>query len=82
MKLAAAEALAELAREDVPDEVAEAYPGRRLAFGPEYIIPTPFDPRLITRDPHRGCQGRCCKRASRVSRLRIGKLPPRAGCAA
>ena len=47
MKLAAAQALAELAREDVPDEVAAAYHGRRLKFGPEYIIPTPFDPRLI-----------------------------------
>jgi malate dehydrogenase (oxaloacetate-decarboxylating)(NADP+) len=47
MKLAAAYALAELAREDVPDEVAAAYHGRKLKFGPEYIIPTPFDPRLI-----------------------------------
>ncbi len=47
MKLAAAYALAELAREDVPDEVAAAYHGRQLRFGPEYIIPTPFDPRLI-----------------------------------
>jgi malate dehydrogenase (oxaloacetate-decarboxylating)(NADP+) len=47
MKLAAAYALAELAREDVPDEVAAAYHGRQLKFGPEYIIPTPFDPRLI-----------------------------------
>ena len=47
MKLAAARALAQLAREDVPDEVAAAYHGRRLKFGPEYIIPTPFDPRLI-----------------------------------
>ena len=47
MKLAAAYALAELAREDVPDEVAAAYHGRRLKFGPEYIIPSPFDPRLI-----------------------------------
>jgi malate dehydrogenase (oxaloacetate-decarboxylating)(NADP+) len=47
MKIAAAEALAALAREDVPDEVAAAYSGRRLQFGPEYIIPTPFDPRLI-----------------------------------
>ncbi|MCA8929671.1 MAG: NADP-dependent malic enzyme, partial [Alphaproteobacteria bacterium] len=51
MKRAAAESLAELAREDVPDEVAAAYSGRRLRFGPEYIIPTPFDPRLITRLP-------------------------------
>jgi malate dehydrogenase (oxaloacetate-decarboxylating)(NADP+) len=47
MKLAAAYALAELARQDVPDEVAAAYHGRQLKFGPEYIIPTPFDPRLI-----------------------------------
>ncbi|MBT5654459.1 MAG: NADP-dependent malic enzyme, partial [Alphaproteobacteria bacterium] len=47
MKIAAAEALARLAREDVPDEVAAAYSGRRLQYGPEYIIPVPFDPRLI-----------------------------------
>ncbi len=51
MKLAAANALAQLAREDVPDEVAEAYQGRRLSFGREYIIPSPFDPRLITAIP-------------------------------
>jgi malate dehydrogenase (oxaloacetate-decarboxylating)(NADP+) len=47
MKIAAAQALAHLAREDVPDEVAAAYHGRHLKFGPEYIIPSPFDPRLI-----------------------------------
>jgi malate dehydrogenase (oxaloacetate-decarboxylating)(NADP+) len=47
MKIAAARALAELAREDVPDEVAAAYRGRQLKFGPEYIIPSPFDPRLM-----------------------------------
>ena len=47
MKLAAARALAQLAREDVPDEVAAAYQGRRLKFGKDYIIPSPFDPRLI-----------------------------------
>ncbi|MDB6179362.1 NADP-dependent malic enzyme [Paracoccus sp. Z330] len=46
MKIACAQALAELAREDVPDEVAVAY-GRKLQFGRDYIIPTPFDPRLI-----------------------------------
>ncbi len=51
MKLAAARALAKLAREDVPDEVARAYAGRRLQFGPEYIIPAPFDPRLIWAIP-------------------------------
>jgi len=46
MKIACAKALAQLAREDVPDEVAMAY-GRKLTFGRDYIIPTPFDPRLI-----------------------------------
>ena len=47
MKVAAAHALADLAREDVPDEVAAAYQGARPRFGREYIIPVPFDPRLI-----------------------------------
>jgi malate dehydrogenase (oxaloacetate-decarboxylating)(NADP+) len=51
MKIAAARAIAELARQDVPDEVDAAYSGRRLRFGPEYIIPVPFDPRLITHVP-------------------------------
>ncbi|MEO3434875.1 NADP-dependent malic enzyme [Inquilinus sp. CAU 1745] len=51
MKIAAARALAELAREDVPDEVDAAYSGRRLRYGPEYIIPVPFDPRLIAAVP-------------------------------
>ncbi|MBL8549830.1 MAG: NADP-dependent malic enzyme [Hyphomonadaceae bacterium] len=51
MKVAAARALAQLAKEDVPDQVAAAYSGRRLKFGPEYIIPTPFDPRLISYIP-------------------------------
>jgi len=50
MKIAAAQALAALAREDVPDEVAAIY-GTRLKFGPDYIIPTPFDPRLISAVP-------------------------------
>ncbi|MGC9955050.1 MAG: NADP-dependent malic enzyme [Rhizomicrobium sp.] len=49
MKIAAVEALAGLAREDVPDEVAAAYRGSRPSYGPEYIIPVPFDPRLISR---------------------------------
>jgi malate dehydrogenase (oxaloacetate-decarboxylating)(NADP+) len=49
MKIAAAKALATLAREDVPDEVAAAYAGARLRFGREYIIPLPFDPRLMAR---------------------------------
>ncbi len=51
MKVAAAKRLAELAREDVPDEVAAAYHGSRPKFGPGYIIPVPFDPRLISAIP-------------------------------
>jgi len=51
MKIAAAEALAQLAREDVPDEVSTAGAGHRLQFGPDYIIPNAFDPRLIARLP-------------------------------
>jgi malate dehydrogenase (oxaloacetate-decarboxylating)(NADP+) len=51
MKIAAAEALARLAREDVPDELDAAYGGQRLRYGPEYIIPVPFDPRLISVVP-------------------------------
>jgi len=47
MKIAAAEALAELAREPVPEEVAAAYGGRSQSFGRDYIIPAPFDPRLM-----------------------------------
>ncbi len=47
MKIAAVHALAELARQEVPDSVRKAYGGSRLRFGPEYILPKPFDPRLI-----------------------------------
>jgi malate dehydrogenase (oxaloacetate-decarboxylating)(NADP+) len=47
MKIAATKALAALAREDVPDEVARAYGVDSLRFGPEYIIPKPFDPRAL-----------------------------------
>ncbi len=51
MKIAAAGALAELARKPVPDEVASAYGGKKMDFGPDYIIPVPFDPRLISTIP-------------------------------
>ncbi|WP_096704625.1 NADP-dependent malic enzyme [Magnetospirillum sp. 15-1] len=51
MKIAAAKAIAALAREDVPDEVDAAYSGRRLRYGADYIIPVPFDPRLISSIP-------------------------------
>ena len=51
MKLACANALADLARQDVPEEVAAAYHGKRPKYGPDYIIPAPFDPRLISEIP-------------------------------
>jgi malate dehydrogenase (oxaloacetate-decarboxylating)(NADP+) len=47
MKLAATHALAALAKEDVPDSVCRAYGVERLKFGPEYLIPKPFDPRVL-----------------------------------
>jgi malate dehydrogenase (oxaloacetate-decarboxylating)(NADP+) len=47
MKLACVTAIAQLAEAEVTDAVAAAYAGKQLSFGPEYIIPTPFDPRLI-----------------------------------
>src|SRR3954465_2188777 len=61
MKIAAAQALARLAREDVPGEVDRAYSGRRLRYGPDYIVPVPFDPRLISAVSSaagRGARGR------------------------
>ncbi len=48
MKIAAADAIAKLAREPVPDEISAAYSGRKMSYGREYIMPTPFDPRLIS----------------------------------
>lgn len=51
MKVAAVEALAKLARQPVPDEVSAAYSGKKMRYGPEYIIPVPFDPRLIKTIP-------------------------------
>src|SRR5438128_5933962 len=48
MKLAASRALAELARQDVPESVSAAYGGQIFSFGRDYIIPKPFDPRVLT----------------------------------
>ncbi len=48
MKMAAVRALAALAREDVPDSVRRAYETTNLTFGPDYLIPKPFDPRVLT----------------------------------
>lgn len=50
MLLAAARALAELAREEVPEEVERAYGGQRFSFGPEYLLPKPLDPRIFLRE--------------------------------
>jgi malate dehydrogenase (oxaloacetate-decarboxylating)(NADP+) len=52
MKVAAAGALARLAREPVPESVSRAYGGERFAFGPEYLIPKPFDPRVLVWEAH------------------------------
>ena len=49
MKLACVKAIAELAQAEQNDEVARAYAGQELSFGPDYIIPKPFDPRLIVQ---------------------------------
>jgi malate dehydrogenase (oxaloacetate-decarboxylating)(NADP+) len=49
MKIAASMAIAKLAKEGVPNNVKLAYPGRELSYGPKYIIPTPFDQRLIVK---------------------------------
>src|SRR5579872_6879667 len=87
MKIAAAEALAQLAREDVPDEVHSASSGRRLTFGAEYIIPNAFDPRLITRVPpavaraavESGVARRPIIDLKRYARDLSGRLDPTAG---
>ena len=47
MKMAATHAIAELAKQPVPDDVAAAYGGEQLQFGPEYLIPKPFDARVL-----------------------------------
>ena len=47
MKIAAAKALAALAREDVPDSVRDAYGGEEIRFGPDYLIPKPLDHRVL-----------------------------------
>jgi malate dehydrogenase (oxaloacetate-decarboxylating)(NADP+) len=49
MEIACVHALAELARDEAPDTVVSAYGGQQFKFGPEYLIPKPFDPRLITK---------------------------------
>jgi malate dehydrogenase (oxaloacetate-decarboxylating)(NADP+) len=50
MKIAAAHALAKLAKEKVPAVVSKAYGGEKFSFGPDYIIPKPFDPRILVEE--------------------------------
>ncbi len=57
MKIACSNALAELARQEVPDYIREAYGGIDLSFGREYLIPKPFDRRGLCRGFVRGCRG-------------------------
>lgn len=86
MKVACAQALADLAREDVPDEVAAAF-GKRLQYGPGYIIPTPFDPRLISRIPPAVAKAACDTGVARkpisdwsaYTQELAGRLDPSAG---
>lgn len=61
MQVAAAEALAEIAREPVPQEVLDAYQLTELSFGKEYIIPKPFDPRLMKRVSGRVADAACAE---------------------
>ena len=49
MKLACVRQIADLAKADISEEVASAYAGKELTFGPDYLIPTPFDSRLILK---------------------------------
>jgi malate dehydrogenase (oxaloacetate-decarboxylating)(NADP+) len=87
MKIAAAEALANLAREDVPDEVHSASTGRKLTFGADYIIPNAFDPRLISWVPpavaraamESGVARRPLVDLRRYARELSGRLDPTAG---
>ncbi len=51
MKMACAIAIAKIAKLEVPSVVEKAYNGLKMKFGNEYIVPTPFDPRLITEVP-------------------------------
>ena len=55
MKVAAAYSLAALAKEPVPEKVAEAYGNEKFEFGPDYIVPKPFDPRVFGMGINRGC---------------------------
>ena len=75
MKLAAVRAIAELTKEPVPELVNLAYGESNLTFGPTYIIPKPFDPRLITTGPC-GCQGCYGQRSGEGAYFGLGSIQP------
>ena len=82
MKIAAAEALAELAREPVPEEVAAAYGGRAHSFGRDYIIPAPFDPRLMEVVASAVAEAAVAERRRAKADREHGRLPAGAARAA
>jgi malate dehydrogenase (oxaloacetate-decarboxylating)(NADP+) len=67
MKIAAVKALVDLTREEVPESVAKAYEGEHFAFGPEYIIPKPFDRRVLLWVAPAVAQAAAASRASPIS---------------
>lgn len=71
MKIAASKSLANLARQPVPDEVYKAYSNRKMVFGSEYIIPVPFDPRLISTVPVAVAQAAIDSKVARINNFDI-----------
>lgn len=67
MKMAATKALAELAKEPVPDDVAAAYGGEQMQFGPEYLIPKPFDARVLIWEASAVAEAAVAEGVARVS---------------
>ena len=75
MEIAAVHAIAELAQAEQSEVVAAAYAGATLSFGPEYLIPKPFDPRLMMQDRAGGGQGGRRLRRRAAPDRRHGRLP-------
>lgn len=73
MKIAAAQAIAGLARKPVPEEVYKAYFGYKMVFGPDYIIPVPFDPRLITVVPLAVAKAAIDSKVAKITDFNINK---------
>ena len=76
MKLACVREIADLAKAEISDEVAAAYAGQELAFGPDYIIPKPFDSRLILRIAPAVAKAAARSRRGDAADRRPGGLPP------